>query len=905
MFTLPRTCLRLTALALLSAASIVALSAPAAFAQTATTSILYSFQTDLQIPISPLMQASDGNFYGVAVSGAVAAEQIGGIYRITPGATSPYSLVHAFNSDTSEGVPAQAALVEGTDGNLYGVTQAGGGPNNNGTFYRVNPVTNAFTVLHSFGSEAASTFDALTLGSDGNFYVSTAYGGSHANGSILQITPSGTTTLLYSFSGPEGENPLASLLETAPGTFYGTAQYGGANSEGAIFKVVVTTTGGLSAAVTDVYDFKDADDAESAQFTEGPTGLLYTTSDPTGDTTYGSVLAFNPATAALTTPFTFTANNSVTYGFYPSAPLFLGSDNNFYDATSESSFAENGDVLRITPAGVVTTLFDGSNEQNNELQAASTGVIQGSDGNLYLQTPQGGAGNHGDIVETKFTTPLAPPVKLTLSSSSVAANTAVTLNWSVANAYSTTLKQCYAYIQGNPTGAGSWSGKQTGTGGSGGVAYTGSASITPTVAGTYTYALTCGGTESGFATLTVTGGTTKNPTTTTASESPSPSIFGSTRTFTIHVTSASGSPSGNATLTIGSQTYWTVGVSNGSATYVDSSALAPGTYNFTITYNGSSTYATSAGTGTFVITKATASLAPNPTPNPVYAGQPLTLSATVTAPNSHPTGTVTFFFGTSSLGTVSLNGSGVATLPSFSTTGIPAGNYGLSASYSGDTDFASSAPTGFNVTVKAVVTTTLALTANANPDLYGSPLVLSATLKDSSGNPVAGAPVTFYFAGNYKLGSATTNASGVTTSTQPSTLPANTYALSASYAGDAGHVSSTGTLNLTIQAATTTTLAANPSTFPQGKPTTFLVQVKNPSGTYATGMPVLYVAFTATGGGTAIGAFLPLFDGSSALSVSTSDYPPGVFYLYAVYPGDGISLPSTSPRIQVTVTQAQ
>jgi hypothetical protein len=63
------------------------------------------------------------------------------------------------------------------------------------------------------------------------------------------------------------------------------------------------------------------------------------------------------------------------------------------------------------------------------------------------------------------------------------------------------MQQCYAFVQGGATGAGTWTGLQTGALANN--VYGGSATITPTVAGTYTYALTCGGIESGFATLTV------------------------------------------------------------------------------------------------------------------------------------------------------------------------------------------------------------------------------------------------------------------------------------------------------------------------------------------------------------------------------------------------------------------
>ena len=98
---------------------------------------------------------------------------------------------------------------------------------------------------------------------------------------------------------------------------------------------------------------------------------------------------------------------------------------------------------------------------------------------------------------------LPAPVQLTLNPTTVAPNSATTLSWKTLNAFSDTMQQCYAFEQGSPTGAGTWTGKQTGSYSSSTKLLTGSATITPTVAGTYTYALTCGGRETGSATVTV------------------------------------------------------------------------------------------------------------------------------------------------------------------------------------------------------------------------------------------------------------------------------------------------------------------------------------------------------------------------------------------------------------------
>ena len=76
--------------------------------------------------------------------------------------------------------------------------------------------------------------------------------------------------------------------------------------------------------------------------------------------------------------------------------------------------------------------------------------------------------------------------------------------------------------------------------------------------------------------------------------------------------------------------------------------------------------------------------------NPSVFGQSVTFTATVTAnaPGSGtPTGTVTFMDGSTTLGTGTLNGSGVAT---FSTSGLSVGSHSITAVYGGDTDFTTS-----------------------------------------------------------------------------------------------------------------------------------------------------------------------------------------------------------------------
>jgi hypothetical protein len=108
--------------------------------------------------------------------------------------------------------------------------------------------------------------------------------------------------------------------------------------------------------------------------------------------------------------------------------------------------------------------------------------------------------------------------------------------------------------------------------------------------------------------------------------------------------------------------------------------------------------------------------------NPSVVGQSVTFTATVTG--SFPTGTVTFRDGATVLGTVALNGSGIATL---STSVLAVGSHSVTAVYSGDANnSASTSPSLIQVVNKASTTTTL--TTSPNPSLFGQVVTFTATV---------------------------------------------------------------------------------------------------------------------------------------------------------------------------------
>jgi hypothetical protein len=167
--------------------------------------------------------------------------------------------------------------------------------------------------------------------------------------------------------------------------------------------------------------------------------------------------------------------------------------------------------------------------------------------------------------------------------------------------------------------------------------------------------------------------------------------------YSAHVapTTGSGTPTGTVTFKVGATTLCTTLALDGSGNGSCSATNAPvGTDTVTATYSGDANFATSSGT-----TTETVSSAPRPTtttatatPGSSSPNQSVTYSVNVapTTGSGVPTGTVTFTTGATFLCTTGLDGSGNG---SCSANNAPIGTDTVTATYSGDANFASSTGT--------------------------------------------------------------------------------------------------------------------------------------------------------------------------------------------------------------------
>jgi uncharacterized repeat protein (TIGR03803 family) len=202
---------------------------------------LYSFclQTGCPDGYGPqgLAQGADGNFYGTTFQGGNSYDG-GTVFKITPAGALTTLYSFCFQSDCIDGDHPLSALIQATDGDLYGTTEQGG-LSNQGTVFKIT-LSGALTTLYSFCAlsgcvDGAKPFGALVQATNGELYGTTYEGGAaklfYEGGTIFKITPAGALTTLYSFCVPDGctngSKPYAALLQATNGDLYGSTWGGG------------------------------------------------------------------------------------------------------------------------------------------------------------------------------------------------------------------------------------------------------------------------------------------------------------------------------------------------------------------------------------------------------------------------------------------------------------------------------------------------------------------------------------------------------------------------------------------------------------------------------------------------------------------------------------------------------
>jgi uncharacterized repeat protein (TIGR03803 family) len=325
------------------------------------------------LPLSPPVQGRDGNFYGTTPDSNDGVND-GIAYRITP--AGAFTKLYLFNYGNSTGYNPQAGLILGKDGNFYGTTALGGknlskpcyggSAYSCGSIFRMTP-SGKITFLHYFDEiDGAGPLGPLVQGTDGNFYGTTVAGGdTNGDGVIFKLTPQGTFAVLHSFDGNDGKQTTAGLVQASDGSFYGVSSAGGTKGFGTLFKI--TPTG----VFTVLHEFSSTDGTNpEVTLLQHTDGVLYGETYSGGKFGRGTIFTWNGG--SLLHPFVaplpnfgkigtsigilgkgFTGTTAVS--FNGSAAKFAFVSDTYLTATIPTTTATGGVVSVTTPTGVLNS----------------------------------------------------------------------------------------------------------------------------------------------------------------------------------------------------------------------------------------------------------------------------------------------------------------------------------------------------------------------------------------------------------------------------------------------------------------------------------------------------------------------------------------------------------------------
>jgi uncharacterized repeat protein (TIGR03803 family) len=333
-----------------------------------------------------LILGSDGVFYGTLRDGSLSLNNFGMVFSYKLDGT--FNILHYFDQNTGAG-PSDNSFIMGTDGKLYGCTNAVG-PGGFGNIYSLT-TTGVFTILHNYDIAVDGLNPiGLTQGSDGLIYGTTRSGGANNRGTVFSVSTSGAFNVLRTFSGgnADGADPSGGLTEGSSGTFYGTTSAGGPTDDGLVFSI--TSAGNFNVIRAFQYD-ENADTPDGSS----PDGNLFISTNGKlyGVASSGGVGDFEGAVYSMDLNG---ANYSIlgyfpsisTSGYDPGGHPFAGNDGKVYGVTEQGGQFGAGTIYNIDAAGNFNVLH--SFKKISEGGLPTSGVVQANDGSLFGITNSGG-----------------------------------------------------------------------------------------------------------------------------------------------------------------------------------------------------------------------------------------------------------------------------------------------------------------------------------------------------------------------------------------------------------------------------------------------------------------------------------------------------------------------------------
>jgi uncharacterized repeat protein (TIGR03803 family) len=307
------------------------------------------FNGDAGRPEAAVMQGSDGALYGTTADGG--AFGYGTVFRIQDpiGAGAPV-LIHSFGgSERGDGAEPYAGLVQASDGLVYGTTVSDGA-SGYGTVFRLSTNGGSYSLRNSFSATAGGgihPYGGVVQGFDGALYGSTYSGGTFGCGTVFRLASSGAAQWLHSFTNSAGDGafPYTGLAQSSDGTLYGTTESGGAAGAGTVFGIAADGSGyGVRVSFSGTNGSGANPDGGVVA---GNDGAVYGTTYSGGAVGYGTVFRVKNPAGAPVLEYIHSFSNTNGDGAYPAAGLLQAADGSFFGTISSGGSVGEGTIYEF------------------------------------------------------------------------------------------------------------------------------------------------------------------------------------------------------------------------------------------------------------------------------------------------------------------------------------------------------------------------------------------------------------------------------------------------------------------------------------------------------------------------------------------------------------------------------
>lgn len=344
------------------------------------------FSSDGEEPYGSLIEATNGNLYGLTSQGGI--DSVGVLFEYDPISNNFQKKVDF--TGLANGALPFGSLIQSSNGKLYGLTSKGG-IYDKGVLFEYDIYSNVLIKKFDFDSVNGSTpYGDLMEANNGLLYGVTYAGGIYNSGIIFQFdTLSGLLTKLFDMNPMTGFNTYGSLIQANNGKLYGMSSRDSLLGFGALFEFDIATS-----TYTPIVYFNGSSANAYGSLIMDSNGTMFGLTSWSGGSGTGSLFSYIPGDTAVILRYTF---GGPLNGQYPTGTLVNASNGKFY------ALAGGGSEY----AGVIFEFDTLTNLSTGKLsfQVATQGkepfgsLMQASNGLLYGMTYSGSLYNHGVIFE--------------------------------------------------------------------------------------------------------------------------------------------------------------------------------------------------------------------------------------------------------------------------------------------------------------------------------------------------------------------------------------------------------------------------------------------------------------------------------------------------------------------------